>query len=76
MASSGFEDKDSTHATSRPFDIPGAKAMPAPGPKGGPAPQKGPRYVHARLWLMLWPVSLKHWDGQFAERSSQHLVSG
>ena len=62
LASSDLQGTDRSHATSQPFDIPGAKAMPVPGPKGGTAPREGPRYVHARLGLMQWSVSLKDRD--------------
>ena len=49
--SSGVEGTDSDHATTQPFDIPGAEVMPVPGSKGRTAPREGPRYVHARLCL-------------------------
>lgn len=51
LPSSGAEGADSDHATTQPFDIPGAKVMPVPGSKGGTAAREGPRYVHARLCL-------------------------
>ncbi|CAK0749802.1 hypothetical protein CVIRNUC_001939 [Coccomyxa viridis] len=44
LPSSGAEGADSDHATTQPFDIPGAKVMPVPGSKGGTAAREGPRY--------------------------------